>query len=163
MSLESEINGLLLREAELLDTWRLDDWLTLYADDAVYWLPMDETADPRTTPSIIHETKPILGVRVEQLMRQNRHAQTPRSEMMRMISNVVVEADGADGATARYNQLLVELRSGDWRQYGMGEKRLYAGRCAVRMKKCEGAWRIVFKKIVLLDRHQPIDGLSFIL
>jgi len=163
MSVEAKINSVLLREAQLLDDWQLDEWLTLYADNAVYWLPMDENADPRTTPSIIHENKQILEVRVEQLMRQNRHAQTPRSEMMRMITNIVVTPVDADSATARYNLLLVELRSGDWRQYGLGEKRLYGGRCDVRLQRVDDQWLIVHKKIILLDRHQPIDGLSFIL
>jgi len=163
MSLESEINHFLLREAQLLDDWQLDEWLTLYADEAIYWLPMDENGDPRVTPSIIHEPKALLEVRVEQLMRQNRHAQSPRSEMMRMITNMMVTEDGPDHAKARYNQLLVELRPGDWRQYGLGEKRLFGGRCDVRLKRHGDSWLIVHKKIKLIDRNQPVEALSFIL
>lgn len=163
MSLESEINAVLLREAELLDDWLLDDWLTLYAADAVYWLPIDEKADPRREPSIIHEGKALLEVRVEQLMRQNRHAQSPRSEIMRLITNVQVTADGADRAQARFNLLAVETRSGDWRQNGMGQKRFYGGRCDVRLRREAGGWLIERKTIRLIDRHQPIESLSFIL
>lgn len=162
-NIEAQVGSLLLREAQLLDDWQLDEWLGLYTEDAIYWLPMDENADPRVIPSIIHESKQILEVRVEQLMRQNRHAQAPRSEMMRMITNMVVSPVDSDNATARYNLLLVELRSGDWRQYGLGEKRLYGGRCDARLRRNAEGWRIAHKKITLLDRHQPIDGLSFIL
>src|ERR1700743_1998252 len=31
----------LLDEAELLDSRRLDEWTSLFTEDAVYWLPMD--------------------------------------------------------------------------------------------------------------------------
>lgn len=163
MNVVAQINDLLLHEARLLDDWQLDDWLNLYDEDAVYWLPIDERADPRTTPSIIHESKVMLAVRVEQLLRQNRHAQSPRSEMMRMLSNVQVIDEGHGQARAWYNQLLVEVRPGDWRQNGLGEKRLFAGRCDAQFRHLDGKWLITRKVIRLLDRNQPVEGLSFIL
>jgi 3-phenylpropionate/cinnamic acid dioxygenase small subunit len=161
--MELEITNLVLREAQLLDDWQLDDWLDLYAEQAIYWLPINEDVDPRVEPSIIYESKPMLALRVEQLMRQNRRAQTPRSECMRMVSNIVVSGAGTDRAAARYNLLLIELRAGDWRQSGLGEKRLYGGRCDVQYVKNGASWKILHKKISLLDRKQPVSGLSFIL
>ena len=162
MSTES-IHKLVLLEARLLDEWRLDEWLALYASDCSYWLPIDEKADPKFASSIIHETRNILEMRVEQLMRENRHAQTPRSEIMRMVSNLDIEMAGDGTAAARYNLLAIETRSGDWRQRGLGEKHFYAGRTTLQCREEAGAWRIFNKTIVLLDRRQPIEALSFIL
>ena len=163
MSVETEITRLVMREARLLDEWQLDDWLDLLAEDGIYWLPIDEKADPQTTSSIVHENRQILAMRVEQLMREDRHSQTPRSEIMRCVTNLDVteEADGT--ATARYNLLAIETRSGDWRQKGMGEKRIFAGRALIRFRKESAGWRMVLKQVILLDRQQPIVGLSFIL
>jgi 3-phenylpropionate/cinnamic acid dioxygenase small subunit len=163
MSIETEITKLVMREARLLDEWQLDDWLELLAEDGIYWLPIDEKADPQTTSSIIHENRQILAMRVEQLMREDRHSQTPRSEIMRCVTNLDVTEEPDGMATARYNLLAIETRSGDWRQKGMGEKRLFAGRTLMRFRKESAGWRMVLKRVILLDRQQPIVGLSFIL
>jgi 3-phenylpropionate/cinnamic acid dioxygenase small subunit len=37
--------SLLYREARLLDTLQLEEWLTLFTDDGLYWLPMED-GDP---------------------------------------------------------------------------------------------------------------------
>lgn len=163
MTVEAEIIGLVHKEAQLLDDWRLDEWLEMYDDEARYWIPIDEHADPERTSSIIHETKPMLRLRVEQLMRENRLAQSPRSQMMRLIGNIVVTPEEGGLAAARYNLMMMELRSGDWRQQGLGEKRFFAGRCEIRAARKDGAWRILNKTITLLDRKQPVYGMSFIL
>jgi p-cumate 2,3-dioxygenase beta subunit len=35
----AEVEDFLYYEAELLDAWRLDDWLGLLTDDASYYIP----------------------------------------------------------------------------------------------------------------------------
>ncbi len=158
-----ELERLIYREARLLDEWQLDDWLSLYSEDATYWLPIEETSDPRDAPSIIYETKAILRMRVEQLLRETRPSQTPRSEIVRYITNLNIDAESEGSAKARYNLLAVELRSGDWRQRGLGEKRIFAARCTADVERRDGQWLFVRKRIVLVDRRQPVEGLSFIL
>lgn len=157
------VHQLILREARLLDDMLLDDWLALYTDDADYWVPIDENADPLKESSIIYDNRLRLAMRVEQIMRQNRVAQTPGSNTLRMVSNIDIQDVDADTATARYALLLTEVRSGDWRQQGLGEMRLFPAHCTLVAKQVEGAWKIQHKTITLLNRKQPIVGLSFIL
>jgi len=46
----SEIEQFLYHEAWLLDHGRLDEWLGLFTDDAMYWIPLEANqADPLTT------------------------------------------------------------------------------------------------------------------
>ena len=51
LMLRLRVEDLLYREADLLDAWKLDEWLTLYTDDAHYYVPPSdvdgETASPR--------------------------------------------------------------------------------------------------------------------
>lgn len=156
------IQKLILREAQLLDAGQLDDWLALYTEDATYWLPIDEHADPLKDSSVIYDNRERLAMRVEQIMRQNRVAQSPASNTLRMVSNIDIEDTSADTATARFALLLTEVRSGDWRQQGLGETRLLPGHCTMVCKKVGGEWKIQHKTIALLHRKQPIVGLSFI-
>ena len=46
-----EVEDLLYREADLLDSWKLDDWLALLTDDASYYVPPNDKpgADHRFT------------------------------------------------------------------------------------------------------------------
>jgi len=44
-----EVEDFLFYEAELLDEWRLDEWLTLFTDDAHYYVPSTDVA-PDASP-----------------------------------------------------------------------------------------------------------------
>ncbi|OVZ55264.1 hypothetical protein CDO44_23850 [Pigmentiphaga sp. NML080357] len=156
------ISKLIHHEAKLLDEGRLDDWLALYTEDATYWVPIEEDADPLKDSSVIYDNRLRLAMRVEQIMRQARVAQSPASNTLRMIANVDVCENG-DTATASFALLLTEVRSGDWRQNGLGETRLFPAHCTMECRKTADGWKIRHKKIVLLHRRQPIVGLSFII
>ena len=42
----TDIEDFLFAEAELLDEWRLPEWLELFTDDAIYYVPaIDLTVD----------------------------------------------------------------------------------------------------------------------
>ncbi|WP_353153582.1 aromatic-ring-hydroxylating dioxygenase subunit beta [Pollutimonas bauzanensis] len=157
------IETLILHEAELLDEGKLEDWLSLYTEDASYWIPIDENVDPLKESSIIYDNRIRLAMRVEQIVNQARVAQTPKSLMMRMVTNIQIEQSDELNATARFCLHLTEVRSGDWRQRGLGEMRVLPGRCSIQARRIDGEWKISAKKIVLLNRYQPIVGLSFLI
>jgi benzoate/toluate 1,2-dioxygenase subunit beta len=163
MDLEKRVTAFVHREAQLLDDWQLDDWLALFDEDGVYWLPIDETSDPRSVSSIVHEDKVGLALRVEQLMRQDRISQDPRSETIHQITNVMVTAQEAREVRLCYNLLVLELRSGDWRQYGLGDIRLYPGRCEMRLRRNGDQLSLLEKRLNLLQRRLPVESLSFLL
>lgn len=52
MTTRSEVEDLLYLEADLLDAWKLKDWLALYTEDAEYEVPSADLpgdADPATS------------------------------------------------------------------------------------------------------------------
>jgi 3-phenylpropionate/cinnamic acid dioxygenase small subunit len=161
--MSAELLALVHREAHLLDAWELDEWLALFAPDGIYWLPMEEGSDPKRVASIIHDDIHGLAIRVEQLMRQNRISQQPRSETIHFVTNCEVEAESPETAVVRYNLLITELRTGDWRQNGLGEMRQHPGRVRLEAVRVNGDWKIREKRLILLARQQPLEGLSYIL
>lgn len=96
--MKQQLESLIVREARLLDQRLLDDWLALYTDDATYWVPIDEHADPLANSSVIYDDRTRLAMRVEQIMRQHRVAQQPASETLHLVSNI--DIDAIDGDTA---------------------------------------------------------------
>lgn len=163
MSIEQQITQLIHCEARLIDDGALDEWLDLFTADAIYWIPMDETGDPRLVSSIIYDDRQRLQARVDQAMRERRPAQTPRSRTVHMLSNLEIEHDGSGTATARGSFLCCEMREGDWRQEGLGHKQFFVGHVFYRLRLEAAGWLFNEKRIVLIDRHQPIEGLSFFL
>lgn len=161
--MKNAIEKLVLREARLLDQQKLDEWLELYTKDATYWVPIDENVDPLKESSIIFDNYLRLAMRVEQIMNQNRVAQTPSSLMLRQISNLEIDLHSDVDATVHFGLFLTEVRSGDWRQRGLGDMRHYPARCDLTASLIDNEWKITSKKIILLNRYQPIVGLSFII
>ena len=60
-------------------------------------------------------------------------------------------------------QMVNEIRGGDDRQYELGDPRIFAARAEHRLRLHDTNWKIVLKRMVLLNRHIPIPNLTFII
>ena len=161
-----EAEDFLYREAQLLDSGRLEEWLALFAANGIYWIPIDEQADPEREPSVIYDDTTQRAKRVFQLLQGSHYAQVPPSRTVHFISNVEVE-DGATSreVTLRCNVIVYELRPGDHQelQVDLGRPRAVIGRCEYRLRYDLAQWTIVLKKVMLIDRDLPLHNLTFIL
>ena len=158
-----EAEDLLFQEAALLDDRRFEEWLELFTDDGIYWIPMDEHADPEREPSVLYDDSTTRAHRVFQLLHERRFSQNPPSATVHSVSNVQVqEADHGDEWVVRCNLTVHELRSGDPRQFGLGQERFLVGRCEYRLRY-DDRWRVRLKKVVLSNRYLPLENLTFII
>src|SRR4029078_2033620 len=63
---DQELIDFVAREARLIDEHRLDEWLELFAEDGIYWMPLEwGQTDSRLTPSLLYEDKKLLTNRVD--------------------------------------------------------------------------------------------------
>jgi ethylbenzene dioxygenase beta subunit len=141
--MKAELEALVLREARLLDERRFSDWLALFAEDGVYWVPAAPAqASPQDALSLFHEPKPLLAMRVARLERPDMHAQAPVTRTVHHVSAVEV----AD----------LEVRSAlviaEWRA---GESRWFAARVLHRLRREPAGLRIVLKRVDLIDCEAP--------
>jgi p-cumate 2,3-dioxygenase beta subunit len=92
-----EVEDLFYREAALLDEWRLEEWLDLLTEDAIYQIPPTDVpeGDARNTLFIIADDALRIRSRVKQLLGKAAWAENPHSRTRRMIANVRVL--GAEG------------------------------------------------------------------
>lgn len=92
------VEDLLYLEADLLDQWRLDEWLALYTPDAHYNVPPSDvdgdTADPDTALFYIADDHVRMRERVIRLGKVGAHSEHPRSKVRHLVSNVRVHRDG---------------------------------------------------------------------
>jgi 3-phenylpropionate/cinnamic acid dioxygenase small subunit len=156
-----EAERFLYAEARLLDDRRLDDWLALFEDECLYWLPIGE-GDTAREPSIVYDDRRRLEERVFRLNETRAYAQEPPSRTQHTVSNVEVEP-GADGLVLVHSHLvLFEVRVGDASQSGLGVPQTLAARCEHRLRRRGDSWRIARKTVWLLTRDQPLGNISFL-
>jgi len=68
----------LFHEAHLLDTQCFEEWLALFAEDATYWVPLEQgQKDPHQTASLIYDDRTLLELRVKQMRHPRAHARSP--------------------------------------------------------------------------------------
>ena len=81
-------------EANLLDTWRLEEWLELFTPDAQYIVPATDCpdADPLRAMVYINDDFHHLQGRVKRLMSRHAHREFPSSRTRRLITNVRLTA-----------------------------------------------------------------------
>lgn len=144
----SRVEDLLYLEAELLDDWDLDTWITLYTDDCRYVVPCNDTpdADPARDLVLVDDDHLRLSCRVERLNSRRAHREYPHSATSHQVSNVRLRpvVDGTGGAA----ELPVVAEFVVWRFRGE-RSYTYAGRYHYRLRVVDGHLRIASKRCVL--------------
>lgn len=142
--MKDELEAFVLAEARLLDERRFSDWLALFAEDGVYWVPTNpRQASPQEALSLFYEPKPLLAMRVARLERPDMHVQSPASRTVHHVSAVEVAGD----LVVRSALVVAEWRAGD--------ARWFAGRVLHRLRREAQGLRIVLKRVDLIDSEAP--------
>ncbi len=150
-----QVRDLLYLEADLLDRQRWDDWLALYTEDCVYWVPSwlseDELGDdPEMQVNMIYIVgKPGLAARLHRISSGRAYAEMPLSRTSHLVDTIrLLDHDGGTiSASAKWLTLSADARLGKQIRGGWYEYELRRG--------AEGL-RIARKKIILLE--DVIDG-----
>jgi benzoate/toluate 1,2-dioxygenase beta subunit len=154
------VEAFVYREARLADEARYAEWLALWTDDGVYWVPAttDPAARPDTHLSHIYDNRARLDTRITLLQTGQRYSQEPASLMRRVVSNLeVVEADDGE-LVAESNFILAELSV-----QARPELHWWAGRTTHRLRRGEGGLRLSQKKVVLVNAAEPLPNLAFLI
>jgi p-cumate 2,3-dioxygenase beta subunit len=149
----------LYAEAALLDEWRLEEWLALFAPEGTYEVPTPDVGDatPATGQYFIADDAELLRVRVNRLSSRNAHAEQPRSVTHRMITNVVAASTGTVGVT-RVRAAFQIHRVRD------GHRDPYLGWYDHLLVETDGVLRFLRRRSVLAgEQLRPGSRLSFIL
>ena len=153
------VAGFLHLEARLADEARYAEWLALWTDDAVYWVPAstDPAADPETRISHIYDNRARLETRIKLLQTGHRYSQEPASLMRRLVSNIEVTPADDGELVAESNFALAELAIQAKR-----EVHWWVGRTTHRLRRVGGELKMCRKKVVLVNAAEPLPNLSFL-
>jgi p-cumate 2,3-dioxygenase beta subunit len=155
----AECEDFLYEEAAILDEWRLDDWFALFVDGATYEVPAAGAADSANSANTLFyvaDDYHRLRHRVERLKKDAAHSEYPRSDGLRLISNVRIL--GADENGTSVGCAFVTYRSKN------DVTDLYFGHHRYVLRRASDAMRIVSKRTLLdMSSLRPQGRVSIIL
>ena len=110
--LRADVERFLFDEAELLDSWRLDEWVELFTEDAISHVPAldDPNRDPARSVFLVADDLARIRSRVRQLTGETAWAENPRSQTCRLITNVRITSVDGGTITATANFLVHRCR-----------------------------------------------------
>jgi len=141
----------LYRQAELLDAKRWQDYIDLFTDGGVYWMPPDPS---HTTwegmPAIFAEDKNLMNVRMRRVLHPDAWSQRPLWGTNHVVGNVIVEKQAANGdLVVRSRFHMLELRRDDVRHF--------AGRYLHHLKKTKDGYRITLQRVDMTNAQAAFD------
>ena len=95
--LKLEVSELIFWEATLLDRRRWEEWIELYTEDAVFWVPswVDEentTDDPETQLNLMYfRSRSGIEDRVFRIESRDSYASLPLDRTVHLVGNVLID------------------------------------------------------------------------
>lgn len=152
---ERKVTAFLYREARLMDENRYAEWLDLFDDEVLYWIPQNEyDYDPNKHASILYCDRGMLGRHVKRLIDGKVFTQIPKSRLRRTVSNVEVSSEGKELAAA-CNFVIVEFRN--------HIQTVHGGRSEYSLIDRDGEFKIRRKTVLLAAVDEPQDSVTFLL
>lgn len=150
--LQREVEQFLYRQAEALDEKRWGDFIGLFADDGMYWMP---PAPHYTTwegmPSIFIEDRDLMTVRMKRVQHPHAWSQHPDWGTNHVVSNVIIEKvepkSGEVHVRSRFH--MMELRR--------DELRHFAGTYRHRLKPTNDGFRIKLQRVDMVNAQAPYE------
>ena len=139
-----DAEAFLIHEAALLDDRRFEEWRDLFDEKGYYWVPLrPDQQSPDEEASLFYDTREVMATRFERLRHPRIHAQSPPHRTCHLIGNVAVTEGAADGCTVRSSLVMVDYR--------LRVQRVFAGKVQHRLRPEGSSFRIVWKRVDLVN------------
>ena len=153
-----ELMQFYIREAWLLDERKFTEWLDLFTEDVLYFMPRRKNVPHRelyreVTPlgdlALFEDDKRYLEMRVARLDTGMAWAEDPPSRTRHLIGNLVVEPLD-NGEVQAKTAFLV------YRSHLETDQHLFAGSREDVLRQVNGAWKVA-KRTIVLDANVLLD------
>ena len=143
------------REARLIDQHRFEEWLDLFTDDGIYWMPLEwGQTDPKLVASLMYEDKLLLTIRVERLKGNRTFSQKPKSRCHHLLQVPQIERrDEANNEYVTWTPMhYIETRFDD--------QQLYAAWATHTLTVSDGRLRIKLKRVDLVNSEAAFGSIQ---
>jgi 3-phenylpropionate/cinnamic acid dioxygenase small subunit len=145
-----EVQVLLTQQAAMLDARRWNQWMALFTDDGVYWMPAaPEQTDWASQPSIFAEDRLLMEVRANRLLHPNAWSQAAHWATHHLLGTTLIEQT-QDGNLSTYTPFqMLEVRRDKVRQFG--------GSYRHQLVQQNGQWKIRLQRVDMFNAQASYD------
>ena len=153
-----ELTQFYVREAWLLDERKFQEWLGLFTEDVLYFMPRRKNVPRReshreVTPlgdlALIEDDRRYLEMRVARLETGMAWAEDPPSRTRHLVGNLVAEPLDSGDVQAKTAFLV-------YRSHLETDHQLLAGSREDVLRRVDGAWKVA-KRTIVLDANVLLD------
>ena len=146
MVTRQDLIDFVVREAQLLDAKRFEEWNALFTDDAYYWVPLvPGQEDGINHTSHLYEDKLLRELRIERLKSPRAFSQQPPSRSHHLLQTPTVESFDEQA-----NRFVVRSEFHYTESQG-DEIQFYVGTCFHHLTLQAGALKMTLKRVNLLN------------
>lgn len=150
----ARLQQFIFHEARLLDERRWPEWLALWTDDGMYWIPQQHgQASPYDHISLAWEDKMLREVRVRRIENARNWSQQPPTHATRLVGSVSVEGVDAGGNLV----LRSAFQMTEWRKKAT---RQLAGHYWHKLAAEGDGWRVRMKRVHLVNCDATHENLE---
>lgn len=157
-SLAASLAAFVYHEAMLLDTGRYAEWLALYAESGLYWMPLSPDQPPGDeAPSLLYEDLLLLRLRIQRYANPRAHSLHPAVRGLRILQTPqVLASDATAGLHHMRTPFLYVETQGD-------TQKMLAATAYHTIEGEPGALRLRMKKVHLLNADASIPAIQLLL
>jgi benzoate/toluate 1,2-dioxygenase beta subunit len=145
----------LIRETRLLDERRFREWMELFTEDGIYWVPATPGQEsPLDRASLFYDDRQLMKTRVDRLEHPLIHVQTPPSQTVHLVGNVLVDAaEETKGEYAVSSSVIMV-------EYRLDRQRIFAGRQIHRLRRVGQELKIAHKRVDLANCESAFEAIA---
>jgi 3-phenylpropionate/cinnamic acid dioxygenase small subunit len=145
-----EVEVLLAQQATMLDARRWSEWMDLFTEDGVYWMPAaPEQTDWASQPSIFAEDRLLMEIRANRLLHPNAWSQAAQWATHHLLGTTLVEQMQGDSLSTYTAFQMMEVRRDRVRHFG--------GSYRHHLVKQQGQWKIRLQRVDLFNAQASYD------
>jgi 3-phenylpropionate/cinnamic acid dioxygenase small subunit len=146
------VEQFLYRQAEILDGKRWSEFIDLFVNNGVYWMPASpEQTTGEGVPSIFHEDRNLMTVRMKRVTHPHAWSQAPAWGTSHLVSNVAIEKEDP-----RTGEVVVRSRF-HMMEFRRDESRHFAGSYLHHLKRTRDGYRIKLQRVDMVNGEGPYD------
>lgn len=159
VELRAEIAAFIEDEARLLDDQDFAAWLDLFDDDCRYWVPVSrDQQHPGDGVAHFNDEKQLMAARTHRLMNPRAFGAEPSPRTAHVVSGIRIDHADANGSlVVSSSQLVLEYRRRDRFE---DDSRVFGGRVTHRLRREGNSWRIVEKRVDLVNAEGSMNALA---
>ena len=149
---QREVENFLYFQAEVLDERRWEEWLNLFTEDGIYWMPSSREQEiGEGQPNIFYEDYHLMNMRIRRVEHPYAHSQAAGHRTSHVVSNVIIQNEdlgkGEVVVSSRFHMV----------EYRLDDQRYFGGKYTHTLKTTDKGFKIKLQRVDLVNVEGPFD------